>query len=455
MIQKNFSDRKFFNIAQLNQIPAIQKLPEEKRFEMEVVSKVLPFRTNNYIVENLIDWDRIPDDPIFRLNFMHRDMLCPKDFESVAEALKNGVNGEKLHQLIFDIRMNLNPHPAGQLTLNVPELDGEPVPGVQHKYRETCLIFPNQGQTCFAYCTFCFRWPQFVKLNNHKFATGSKPLYLEYVKQHKEITDVLITGGDPMVMSADILESHIAPYLKPEFDHIQTIRIGSKVLGHWPYRFLTDPDAESILRLFEKVVESGKHFSFMAHFNHPRELSTRALEDAVKRIRSTGAEVRTQSPILKNINDSTGAWAEMWQKQVSLGIIPYYMFVERNTGAQRYFEVPLARSLEIYRSAVQKVSGLARTVRGPSMSALPGKVCVEGMADIRGEKVFVLTFLQARNPDWVKRPFFARYDEKAVWISDLKPAFGEEKFFFEDELREMLDKYSQKKACELKTGTEY
>jgi len=440
VIQKNYLDRKFYNIGQMSQIPAFQKLPEEKRFEMEVVAQVLPFRTNNYIVENLIDWDRVPEDPIFRLNFMHRDMLRPEDFNSVAEVLKQGVNGEKLQQIVYRIRMSLNPHPAGQLTLNVPELDGEVVPGVQHKYRETCLIFPNQGQTCFAYCTFCFRWPQFVKLNNHKFATGAKPTYQEYVKQHTEITDVLITGGDPLVMSAENLESYIVPLLEREFDHVQTIRIGSKVLAHWPFRFLTDPDADAVLRLFEKVVESGKHLSFMAHFNHPRELSTQALEDAVKRIRATGAEIRTQSPIVKNINDSAEAWAQMWQKQVSLGIIPYYMFVERNTGAQRYFEIPLAKSLDVYRNAIQKVSGIARTVRGPSMSTLPGKVCVEGIADIKGEKVFVLTFLQARNPDWVKRPFFAKYNEKAVWFDDLQPALGEERFFFEDELKEMLEK---------------
>jgi L-lysine 2,3-aminomutase len=127
-------------------------------------------------------------------------------------------------------------------------------------------------------------------------------------------------------------------------------------------------------------------------------------------------------------------WAEMWKKQVQLGCIPYYMFVVRDTGAQHYFGVPLVKAYEIFREAYKKVSGLGRTVRGPSMSATPGKVLVDGTPTINGKKVISLRFLQGRNPDWVQKPFFAEYDEKAIWLDDLKPAF-EEKFFFEDELK--------------------
>jgi hypothetical protein len=113
------------------------------------------------------------------------------------------------------------------------------------------------------------------------------------------------------------------------------------------------------------------------------------------------------------------------------------MFVERDTGARQYFEVPLSRGWEIYREAMQSVSGLARTARGPSMSTSPGKVEIQGVSEIGGEKVFVLRFIQGRNPDWVQRPFFARYDETAMWLDDLEPAFGESEFFFEAEFRGM------------------
>jgi hypothetical protein len=114
-------------------------------------------------------------------------------------------------------------------------------------------------------------------------------------------------------------------------------------------------------------------------------------------------------------------------------MVPYYMFVERDTGARRYFELPLVRTWEIYRSAMQQVSGLGRTARGPSMSAGPGKVEVQGVAEIRGERLLVLRFIQGRNPAWVERPFFAKYDPHATWLDQLEPAFGARRFFFENE----------------------
>ena len=102
----------------------------------------------------------------------------------------------------------------------------------------------------------------------------------------------------------------------------------------------------------------------------------------------------------------------------------YYMFVERDTGPQDYFAVSLTRAYGIYSAAYRQVSGLCRTVRGPSMSATPGKVCVDGITEIAGQKVFVLHMIQARDPDLVGKPFFARYDPDAAWLSDLEPAFA-------------------------------
>jgi hypothetical protein len=130
----------------------------------------------------------------------------------------------------------------------------------------------------------------------------------------------------------------------------------------------------------------------------------------------------------------------MWRRQVRLGAVPYYMFVERDTGPKNYFEVPLAQALDIFNAAYRRVSGLGRTVRGPSMSATPGKVLVDGRARVGDEDVFILKFLQARNPAWVGRPFFARFDPAATWLDDLEPAFGEMAFFFEREMRQFRER---------------
>lgn len=430
---------KVYTLSNFRKIPQVQTyLSADEQFDIEVVGSVLPFKVNNYVVEQLIDWEKVPNDPMFRLTFPLKDMLSKAHYDQMAQALRNGEGKSEIKKLADSIRLQLNPHPAGQQEQNVPEIDGVKLTGVQHKYDQTALFFPQHGQTCHAYCTFCFRWPQFVGMDELKFAMQETELLVKYLKRHPEITDVLFTGGDPMIMTAKRLRMYIEPLLHGNVPNLRHIRIGTKALGYWPYRFLTDKDAEDVLDLFKEVRDSGIHLAFMAHFNHPAELRTPAVQEAIAKIKSTGAEIRTQSPIMAGINDSAEAWKEMWQLQVKHGCIPYYMFLARDTGAQDYFAVPLVKAWEIFQKAYQGVSGICRTVRGPSMSASPGKVQVLGPANVAGEKVLALRFIQGRNAQWVHRPFFAQYDEKAIWLDDLKPAFGEERFFFEKEKQEAV-----------------
>jgi len=311
------------------------------------------------------------------------------------------------------------------------------LPGMQHKYRETVLFFPSSGQTCHTYCTYCFRWPQFVGLDELKFAAKEADALARYLKAHPEVNSVLFTGGDPMVMKTKVLRRYIEPLLDAELDHIVSIRIGTKAPAYWPQRFTTDDDADDLMRLFDEVHASGRHMAVMAHYSHPRELDTPTAQSAVERIQNTGAVVRCQAPLIKHVNDDGQVWADLWKRQIVLGAVPYYMFVERDTGPKQYFEVPLARAFEIFSTAYRRVSGLGRTVRGPSMSATPGKVLVDGVTEIRGEKVFVLKFIQARDPSWVNQVFFARYDEKATWLDGLRPAFGEKEWWFQKVIGEM------------------
>ena len=419
-------------------IPQIQSVSSEIIEAIEIVGSVLPFKTNNYVVDNLIDWNKVPDDPMFKLTFPQKEMLIPKHYQEMKSVIKNGADKAAIKEAANKIRLTLNPHPAGQLEHNVPMIEGEKLFGMQHKYRETVLFFPSQGQTCHAYCTFCFRWPQFVGMDDLKFASKEAELLVKYVKDHTEVTDVLFTGGDPLIMKTKHLETYIRPLLEANIPNLRNIRIGTKALGYWPYRFLTDDDAADLLTLFEDVKRAGKHLALMAHFNHTVELSTDAVAEAIKNILDSGAVIRTQSPVLKHINDSSEVWTEMLKKQVSLGCIPYYMFVARNTGAQHYFSIPLIEAWKIFREAYQSVSGICRTLRGPSMSCLPGKVQILGVADVKDEKVMVFRMIQGRDPNWAARPFFAKFDADAIWYTDLKPAFDEEKFFFTDELNEIL-----------------
>ncbi|WP_426343803.1 KamA family radical SAM protein [Pseudoduganella sp. R-32] len=416
----------------IRQAPQWELLTPEQQEAVQVISHVLPFRTNQYVLDQLIDWDNIPDDPIYRLVFPHRDMLPAHEYWQLRDLVLVRQDDAAAQQLVRQIRLRMNPHPAGQMTHNVPRVNDAPLRGLQHKYKETVLFFPSAGQTCHAYCTFCFRWPQFVGMDDMKFDARETTQLVEYLKMHKDVTDVLITGGDPMIMNTRSMEEIIAPLLAPGLEHIQNIRVGTKSVSYWPQRYVSDRDADDLLRLFERVVAAGKNMAIMGHYNHAVELRQEVAQQAVKRIVGTGATLRMQGPLIRHINEDPASWAELWRTGVRLGAIPYYMFVERDTGPREYFQLPLARAHEVFQQAYQMVSGLARTVRGPSMSAFPGKVVIDGVAQVGGEKVFALQFLQARNADWVRKPFYAKYDPTATWFDQLRPAFGRDKFFFEE-----------------------
>jgi len=422
---------KVYSLRNFRDIPQVKKyLSSEEIHYIDVVGNVLPFKVNNYVIDNLIDWSNIPDDPIYQLTFPQFGMLTKTDYAKVDNLLRSKADKLTLQKTVNQIRLSLNPHPAGQKN-NIPTYKGVKLTGVQHKYRETVLFFPSSGQTCHAYCTFCFRWPQFTGIDELKFAMNEADLLAGYLNENKDITDLLFTGGDPMVMSAKKFETYINPLINNNVPHLRNIRIGSKSLSYWPYRYTTDKDADDMLRLFEKIVKQGYHLAFMAHFNHTNELKTEEVQKAIKRIQNTGAVIRTQSPVMQHINDDADVWREMWKEQVKLGIVPYYMFVARDTGAHDYFSVTLDRAWEIFTEAYKKVSGITRTVKGPVMSAYPGKIHVVGITNVLGKKVFVLNFIQGRDPEWVGKPFFADYNKDAFWINNLKPAF-DENFFYEE-----------------------
>ena len=414
-----FSPTTLSNIAQT---PQWGMLDESLREAIQVVGRVLPFRTNRYVMDELIDWSRVPDDPIYQLTFPQAGMLEEGHYRAVQQALSDGLDPKQLKQLLADIRSELNPHPAGQQTDNVPVVDGVPLPGAQHKYHQTLLFFPSQGQTCHAYCSFCFRWAQFVGDSSLRFRNNDSSQLTDYLAAHPETTDLLFTGGDPMVMKASVFGKYVDAVLAdPRLDHVQTIRIGTKSVAYWPQRYVSDEDADDLLRLFDRIVASGRTLALMGHYSHPVELSTAVAQQAVARIRATGANIRMQSPLIRHVNDDASLWQDLWQQGVRLGCVPYYMFVERDTGARNYFEVPLTECWDIFREAYAGVSGIARTVRGPSMSAWPGKVHVLGVRDVGGQTAFVLEYLQCRRPELVRQPFFAVYDPSATWFDQLQP----------------------------------
>ncbi|MFJ8593529.1 KamA family radical SAM protein [Streptomyces sp. NPDC093598] len=409
-----------FGPRQIDDIARRYGLDPDLRAGIALLAHVLPFRVNEYVLNELIDWSRPQEDPMFRLVFPQRGMLPERDERALEALVRSGAPSREIRAEVARIRAGLNPHPSGQREYNVPVHEGERLPGLQHKYRETVLYFPTQGQSCHAFCTYCFRWAQFVGDPSLRFAAPGPDLLSGYLRAHPEVSDVLVTGGDPMVMSTERLSGHLEPLLGIE--SVNTIRIGTKSLAYWPQRFVSDADSDALLRLFERVAAAGKQVAVMAHFTHPRELRSAVVTEALRRIRSTGAVVYCQAPMVAHVNDDADTWAQMWKAELAAGAVPYYMFVERDTGPYDYFKVPLARAVEIFHAAYRTLPGLARTVRGPVMSTTPGKVVVDGVENHSGGRSFQLRMAQARNPALVGRPFRAHYSTTASWLSDLELA---------------------------------
>ena len=343
-----------YKLISASSIPGIfqTRAPHLDPSDFVAAAQVFPMRANNYVIEQLVDWTNVPNDPIFRLVFPQPQMLEPAQLDRLKLALRVGVSKVVLRQLAEEIRASLNPHPAGQKTENVPTDGEEAIEGVQHKYRETALFFPAEGQNCHSFCSYCFRWAQFTAVGSDQtFQTKQIDRFIEHAAR-SEISDILFTGGDPMVMKTHHWEKYLRPILNDaRLGHLSTIRIGTKSLAYWPERYVNDKYAHSTLQLFKQTVDSGRHLSIMAHFSHPQELKTPLVQEAIRRIRATGAQIRCQAPLIRGINDDPVVWAEMWRLQTRLGLVPYYMFVERDTGAKAYFEVPLARAFDIYREA--------------------------------------------------------------------------------------------------------
>ncbi len=383
---------------------------------LQVMAEILPFKANRYVVDELIDWEKVPDDPIFQLTFPNRAMVPEETYACMDDVLRSDPDAETLKMVGIILRNGLIPRQPETGESPLPAHDGKEIPGLYRQFRETLLVFPRRAQTCFANCTYCIRWMKQTKEAPASYCTDERSA-LPYLRDHPEISDVLLTGGDPLVMRAQVLRKYIAPLL--DLEGVRTIRISTRAIAWWPYRFSGDKDADELLRLFEEIVEAGRHLCIIGHISHPRELQTRAAVRAVSRIRSTGAVIRCQGPLLGHVNDDVDTLAELWRREVSLGMVPYYLFLDSDAGPRDYFKVPLSRAVDLFQAAQRRSSGLARTVRGPVAYNVTDKVLINDVVDLNGEKRFVLQYIQSNQPDKAGRVFFARFDERATRYDQL------------------------------------
>ncbi len=354
-------------LTRLEQIP---QLDSDEREQLEKVNEQFVFRSNEYY-QSLIDWDD-PEDPIRRI-------IMPDVQELDDWGQLDASNEEKYTK----------------------------VKGLEHKYTSTALLLVNE--VCAAYCRFCFRKRLFM--NENEEVTKDVSDGLEYIREHPEVTNVLLTGGDPMIMSTSKLEPIIQKIR--EIDHVKIIRIGTKIPAFNPYRIINDPSLHEMIRTYST---DEKKIYIMAHFNHPKELTPVAVK-GLNMLMQSGAIVVNQTPMIRGVNDDPEVLAELFNRLSFIGIPPYYVFLCRPTLGNQPFAIPVEEGYEIFEQARSFCSGLAKRAR-LVMSHETGKVEVVGMSD---SQIF---FKYNRAADIENDAKFLVFDSNpdAYWFDDYEEA---------------------------------
>jgi len=350
----------------VNKLDQVTGISEADREQLKPVAEKFAFRTNEYY-QSLINWDD-PEDPIRRI-------VMP-DVQELEEFGKMDASDEYCYTVLR---------------------------GLEHKYADTALLLVNN--VCGAYCRFCFRKRLFVDGNDE--TTNDVTAAVEYIRQHSEINNVLLSGGDPLIMSTGKLEKIIRPLR--EIDHVRIIRIGTKMPAFDPYRILNDP---SLLELISTYSRVDRKIFIMAHFNHPRELTDVALE-GLRQLQRAGAITVNQSPLIHGVNDKPEIIAELFSKLSYNGVVPYYVFLCRPTLGNEPYVVPIERAWEIFEEARRRLAGLAKQAK-LCMSHKTGKIEVVGRM---GTKM-IFRYHRAPNPLDCGRMMIFDSNPKAGWLED-------------------------------------
>jgi L-lysine 2,3-aminomutase len=421
--------------------------------ERELFLEVYAFLATKHIL-NSIDWDNYQEDPVFQLIFPQPGMI-EKEIVDEYCSIDDPVERKKM---VVGYRDKTNPHDGKQL-LNRPSFyteDGtmEALDGGQHKYPQVMLLFDKTTQSCFAYCTYCFRHAQ-VRGDEDMFVQTNAEQIHEYLRKHKEVTDLLITGGDAGYMPYNRFLEYLTPILEdPELMHIRTVRIASRALTYEP-GVVVSSKYDQVLELFKKLTDHGIQVLWMGHFSTPKELLNIHTIAAIRRLRSKGIIVKSQSPMMNHISlfmDDNGKvdvdksaqnWIDLAHILMMLGMSFHSIYCARPTGEHGYFTAPLADMNKIFSKIYRSLPSTGRPSRYITMTSSAGKTSLLGTTEVNGKKAFVLKFNEARNMEWMDEVFLAEYCEEENTIEKLKPFEGNQ-HFYEKPLQEIEEELEKK-----------
>ena len=308
------------------------------------------------------------------------------------------------------IRKLAVPNPSERSPKGTYDTSGERsntvMPGLQHKYRQTAVILSTNE--CATYCRHCFR-KRLVGVETDEVLQDIQEV-ANYIEDHSEISNVLVTGGDPLVLSNSEIESILQPLSL--ISHLDFIRFGTRVPVTFPDRILMD---ESLLRMLEEYSSNRVRVYVVTQFNHRREISTKS-RAAVKRLQNAGIIVSNQTVLLKGVNDSVAEMTELMRGLLTIGVLPYYVFQCRPVKrVKAQFQVPLVDGVRIIEGVDKNLDGHGKRFRF-IMSHPTGKIEILGIHD----GAFVFKYHQAKDPERVGRIFTHPVDPEMTWLEDTK-----------------------------------
>ncbi len=276
--------------------------------------------------------------------------------------------------------------------------------GLQHKYKETVLILSTNR--CAMYCRHCFR-KRMVGLSDSEIARNFEEM-MDYIREHKEVSNVLVSGGDAFLMPNSLIRRYLQSL--SEMEHIDLIRFGTRTPVVYPQRILQDQELQDFFREYA----DKKQIYIVTQFNHPREL-TRESWAVIRLFAKMGIIVKNQTVLLRGINDKPEILGKLLRDLTAAGVVPYYIFQCRPVrGVGTQFQVPLEEGVKIVDGAKNMQNGQGKCIRY-CMSNPQGKVEILGRLP-DGEMVF--KFHQAKDPENEARIFTRRLEPGQGWIDN-------------------------------------
>ncbi|PVZ72057.1 hypothetical protein [Pelagibaculum spongiae] len=422
------SNTQFYDHKTIDSIYQLELIEPMAKKNLQVISGLLPFYCSEYQLQ-LIDWQNVPNDPMFQLLFPQPAMLHCKLYDLASTLVSKVKNSSELNHSLLKLRSHITPISPKYIVDHTPLFEGRRVYGIQHKFRDSLTFFPSNLEDCNSYFGFSSQWFNHQEHRQQAIAEAETHQLSCYLLKHSEVSHLKLCCADLFKQPFSIISAYLTPLLDDQFAHVETITIENQLLASNPNLLLQHPEKDSLLELFGEIVNYGKQLQIFTRWHHPQQLGTEQVKLAIEQLLAVNVQLPSSCELKAGVNDNADCWNRLWHDQSMLGLSLSTFEISEDCGPQNYYQLPLSTAWKIYQQATEQQESHWLT-HGPIMDTRYGMIEVEGIGQIRDEQIFILKMLHSTNTQWNQRLFYAQYDDNAHWLDQLQPAFTKDKFFF-------------------------